>query len=677
MIGSTERGLSFSNEELRQFNLALVEQIIPHLKMLKLEEELLKFTGDGWLLITNKTQKVEALCCLAVIMAKKFQEEMSERTSLAKEEIPALRLSICSGGDILVTLPDGRTDWVGDSARRAVRASGYCKPNEIIICEWVQGLISRDFETEIVDLENRRAEFQHKRMEERFTLYQLGELKKRAAVNSKVPGHYVYMLDATGRSSEAKEIVEEVTDELSGKAAEATAQIAKPEVHPENMEVEAAKTQAKEIIDQVLRSWNRLLASLSDYAFAKKIVEKMKMTKVVPNVVTYNILMNIAGDFKIAQELMKEMRDEGILPNVVTYSTLIKLASDFETARDLLKEMRDEGILPNVVTYNTLINLASDFETARELLKEMRDEGILPNVVTYSTLINLASNFETARDLLKEMRDEGILPNVVTYSTLINLASNFETARDLLKEMRDEGILPDVVTYNTLINLASNFETAQELLKEMRDEGILPNVVTYNTLINLASDFETAQEMLKEMRDEGIMPNVVTYSTLINLASDFETARELLKEMRDEGIMPNVVTYSTVLSKDLSEVGADQVVEWYKGEGFESDQPMKTAIANYRKGGRITEALRICLEWPYLDAARKVMREYKDETFQYLENKANEGDEICDPSFALGIAYLEWGEKDKAVLYLEKALTLEENNNNKEIIKQWLKLAKG
>ena len=88
-------------------------------------------------------------------------------------------------------------------------------------------------------------------------------------------------------------------------------------------------------------------------------------------------------------------------------------------------------------------------------------------------------------------------------------------------------------------------------------------------------------------------------------------------------------------------------------------------------------ALRICLEWPYLDAARKVMREYKEETIQYLENKADEGDVICDPSFTLGIAYLEWGEKDKAVLYLEKALTLEENNDRKEIIKQWLKLAKG
>ncbi len=56
---------------------------------------------------------------------------------------------------------------------------------------------------------------------------------------------------------------------------------------------------------------------------------------------------------------------------------------------------------------------------------------------------------------------------------------------------------------------------------------------------------------------------------------------------------------------------------------------------------------------------------------------AGEGNEICGPSFALGIAYLEWGEKDKAVLYLEKALTLEENNDRKEIIKQWLKLANG
>ncbi|MCD5417690.1 hypothetical protein LR021_05010 [Candidatus Bipolaricaulota bacterium] len=133
LIGSTEAGLKLTTQRLDSFNISLVNQIRPHLEKLGLTDALIKFTGDGWLVMTEKPKKVSALCCLATIMATRFQDEMSQKTGIVKDKIPSLRLGICSGRDIRVELPDGRKDWVGHSARRATRASGCCLPNEILI----------------------------------------------------------------------------------------------------------------------------------------------------------------------------------------------------------------------------------------------------------------------------------------------------------------------------------------------------------------------------------------------------------------------------------------------------------------------------------------------------------------------------------------------------------------
>jgi hypothetical protein len=108
LIGSTQAGLKLTSTKLDSFNKSLVEQIEPHLKGLGLEDILIKFTGDGWLLMTEKEEKLPGLCCLAIIMSSNFQSEMSKETGIQANQIPQLRLAICTGRDISVRLPYGR-----------------------------------------------------------------------------------------------------------------------------------------------------------------------------------------------------------------------------------------------------------------------------------------------------------------------------------------------------------------------------------------------------------------------------------------------------------------------------------------------------------------------------------------------------------------------------------------
>ena len=382
MIGSTEAGLELPTRLFDRFNQELVEQIKPHLEKLELTDALLKFTGDGWLLMTHEEKKVPALCCLATIMANRFQDEMAQRTSIPRERIPGLHLAICSGRDVRVQLPDGRTDWVGDSARRAVRASGHCLPNEILVDEPVRYCVLRDFDIERLDVQERAVRHHPKKMEEEFPLSRLGELRSEAASASDAPGCFVYTLEVLGKAGEAQALAEEAAGRLVDKASK-------------------ARPAQVEVIQQIRHSWNRLLHNLSDYSFAVELLEHMRQGTIPPDVFTYTIIIHKAPDYDTAKSWLETMRAEGIQPDVVTYNSLIAMAPDYDTAKSWLETMQAEGIQPNVVNYNTLIAMAPDYETAKNWLQTMRAEGIQPDVVTYSSLFSKDVSGTSAEEVLR------------------------------------------------------------------------------------------------------------------------------------------------------------------------------------------------------------------------------------------------------------------------------------
>jgi hypothetical protein len=619
MIGSTKAGFKLLTYQFDTFNRAFIEQIAPHLKELQLNNSLLKFTGDGWLLMTDKEDSVPALCCLATIMAKKFKSEMSIKTGIKEEKIPLLRLAICSGRDIRIELPNGNIDWVGDSARRSVRATQHCLPNEILIDEPVRCCIFRDFETKGVRLKARQKKGIGRKIEENFPVYTLGKLKTKEVSAETTPEYFVYMLGVIGEEVEAKKVAKAALGHLK---------------------TETRKRSEGEK-EQILKSWNRLISSVMDYSTASKIVDGMRKAGLKPNVFTYNIFINKSPDYEKAVGLLNEMHKEGIQPDVVTYNTLINKSPDYEKAAGLLNEMHKEGIQPDVVTYNTLIDKSPDYEKAVGLLNEMCKEDIQPSVVTYNTLIDKSPDYEKSVGLINEMRKEGLQPNVFTYTTLIDKSPDYNKAVELMNEMRKEGIQLDLFAYTTLINKSPDYykavelmnemcnkgiqldlfaytalinkspdyEKAVELMKKMHKEGIQPSVVIYNTLINKSPDYEKAVGLMKEMRKEGIQSNIVTYNTLINKSPDYEKAVGLMNEMRKEGIRPDISAYNTLFSKDLSSIVPDEIIRVYGDGKCAGEEPIQAAIASYRKHRMIEQALYLAERYPHLQAAQKVLRQ--------------------------------------------------------------------
>ena len=655
LIGSTSFMLGLTTPQQDRFNRSLVNQIRRHLKKLELTDCLVKFTGDGWLVMTDKRPtKVQALCCLATIMANKFQEEMSKKTGILVDKIPPLRLAICSGRDVCVELPPGNKDWVGDSARRATRASGWCKENEIVINDSVREITFHDF---LITLITEKDHDKPDKWEEDFIVHSLGELRLEAAEDSEAPECFVITLETIGKIEEAKKLGLKASERLEHKASK--------------LGIDEMERQ------KILRNWNRLMASVPDYSSACKILSGIQAAGLKPDIFTYNTLIKKAPDYEEAKVLVGTMRGEGIKPDVVTYSELVDKAPDYNEAKALVSTMRGEGVQPNVFTCSTLVKKAPDYDEAKTLVDLMRKEGITPNVVTYSELVDKAPDYNEAKVLVDKMREEGTPPNVFTYNTLIKKAPDYEEAKALMDTMQKEGIQYDIVSYNTIVYKTFDYNEATAWVYTMREEGILPDAFTYNTLIKKAPDYEEAKALVDIMREEGIPPDVFTYSELVDKAPDYDEAKALVDTMRGVGVQPNVYTYNSLFIKDLSGILADDILKWYLAQKYHPELPIQAAIASYRKIHWIDQALRLVLDYPHLEAARKLIREHETEALAYFRTISDHDPQHPNAEYALGVAFMELEQELEAEPHLKNALKLATAGPRKTVIKKWLRQIDG
>jgi tetratricopeptide (TPR) repeat protein len=503
---STSTGLSLSSRKLDRFNLALVNHIRPQLQSVQLDHAVVKFTGDGWLVMSDEQEDAARLCCLAMIMSRSFQQDMTRETGISIDSIPVMRLAVCWGRDIPVTLHTGQRDFVGSSVRHAVRASQFCKDNEVLIDDAVKNWVAHDFVTRRLDLEERKAIAPLAKLEEELTLHVLEELRPEAAVDPDAPVYFVNTLSVVGRAVEAESLANRISDQL----------------------LRAAGVPGDQA--PLLSRWNALLASNLDY----------------------------------------------------------------DTARGVLNDLRLAGLRPDVNTFNALIEKGVDSRSQSKWLEQMIHEGIQPTATTINALIRSSKDDATVERRLNRMQAMSINPDIGTLSAAIDKASNFETATRWMTRLQQAGIKPDPIAYDLLIRKAESFVQAKELIDRMMAERLHP----------------------------------------------LET------------------TFIELFSKDLSGIGADDLLRWYLGLSYHPTHPVKRAIANYRRANRLGDALRLALDYPHTDTAKKTIRKHSSQALEYFRSVVEANPNHANGTYALGMALLEVGEQKEADQWLNRAYTL-------------------
>lgn len=377
---STTAALKLSSKRLDRFNLALINQLNPHLQAVGLHAAVVKFTGDGWLVMTDEQEHVAPLCCLGIIMASQFQSEMARHAGLQKDKVPALRLAICWGRDLEVVLMNGQRDFVGSSVRHAVRACQLCYDNELLIDETVRTWIHHDFTTSKLDLDHRIEALKPEKMEEEQVLHVLEGLRVEAADDHDAPDYFVNTLSIIGKSSEAGKLAKEISTQLQNEAVEPGADD-----------------------EELLWRWNRLLSTNVDYDTARGILNDLTKAGLKPDVTSMNALIDKAEDYRTESKWLQAMIQEGIKPNVYTFNSLIDKANDPERIHKWLSRMEVDGIEPNLMTLNLLVRKAKDHDHARAYLRQMEQKDIDPDAETYRYLIEKADSFDQARAWIEKM----------------------------------------------------------------------------------------------------------------------------------------------------------------------------------------------------------------------------------------------------------------------------------
>lgn len=521
LIRSTETALRLSTNLADRLSLALVAQLRPHLISLGLENILVKFTGDGWLLLSEEQAHAAPLCCLAMILSNRFQVEVSGMSGIALEKIPALRLALCWARDIPIVLPNGSRDYLGDSVRLSVRASQFCRDNEILIDHTVCDWIYHDFVTESVEVRDRYEEFPDAKVEQMRTLYRLCELKTEAALEADAPIYYVNTLEILGQSSQANALAERISGGLQSSAE---------------------------------------------------------------------------------------------------------------------SPMADKRIL--IERFNRLLESHVEFDAAQNILRDMY-EAELP-------------------------------PQLETYNALISKAPRITDRHKWLQKMKQEGIAPDIRTFNLLIESAEDVPTTQRWLNRMRREGVKPDSRLLNTLLVHATNYSTAKRWFDWTMKEGARPDDTSFDLLIQKAETVKAGMIWIEKLIQEGLQPDTMTFLRLFANRLEGISGEELLTWYLSLSVHPPEPMYRVIAEFRKAGCWDDALRICLDYPYAQAAQKVFRSRPDESLDYFKRIVDADPTHANGTYALANAHLALGEETEAIPLLQRALTLATPGHRREEIAQTL-----
>ncbi|PNH07870.1 hypothetical protein TSOC_005641 [Tetrabaena socialis] len=164
-------------------------------------------------------------------------------------------------------------------------------------------------------------------------------------------------------------------------------------------------------------------------------------------------------------------------------------------ALDIYNSMRVVSCLPNVVTYNTLVDVygkLGQWERAIHVLDLMKHEGVEPVLRTYNTLIiacNMCNQPREALAVYQRLLSDGYTPNSTTYNALISAygkTTQLGKALEVYGEMLRANMDRSVITYSSLISAcekAGQCETALRIFNEMQQDNCVPNTVTYNSLV--------------------------------------------------------------------------------------------------------------------------------------------------------------------------------------------------
>ncbi|KAK9103234.1 hypothetical protein Sjap_020488 [Stephania japonica] len=163
---------------------------------------------------------------------------------------------------------------------------------------------------------------------------------------------------------------------------------------------------------------NRVISGFREVGQVDKslmIFDHMKNLKCKPDVVTYNIILDILGKAGRVDEMVREftfMREANVIPDMISYNTLInslRRMGRLDLCLVFWREMDERGFTPDLRTYTALIESfgrSGRVEEALDFFNDMKRKRVRPSIYVYRALITSlkkVGKFDLSNSLLQEM----------------------------------------------------------------------------------------------------------------------------------------------------------------------------------------------------------------------------------------------------------------------------------
>ncbi|WVZ92311.1 hypothetical protein U9M48_038388 [Paspalum notatum var. saurae] len=162
----------------------------------------------------------------------------------------------------------------------------------------------------------------------------------------------------------------------------------------------------------------KMLCDMGELRAAYRVLKEMEKACVLPDVITYTILMaafyismaNVRGMGWQANDLVQKMYAAGIKPDEITYNLIIKgffMMGEHEMAKTVFGAMHGRGCKPNSKVCQTMVHYLCgrrDFDFAFRLCKGSMEKNWFPSVDTVNRLLKglmAISKDRNARDIMK------------------------------------------------------------------------------------------------------------------------------------------------------------------------------------------------------------------------------------------------------------------------------------
>ena len=360
-------------------------------------------------------------------------------------------------------------------------------------------------------------------------------------------------------------------------------------------------------IEPNLRTFNTIMKAcqrVNDFDKAFKFFYRLKGQGIKPNVVTYNILIEMCitkleavidkrqkkdkektesdGDIGViatkALELFSEMIEEtGEKPNTNTYNavmTVLARAGDsrvfdmfttmlqhHDSTEDAVEEAKPKEAAPVEEEATEQLPALDSPQSDAPASAGKKKRVIVSESANARSLERSASTEELRNILSGKVPDDGIVhPDLTTYTTLIMASEKmglFDKAWEIFQQMNQMGIKPDKKTYMHMMDvcvLKRDTQKACELMAEAKAHQILPDVDLYNSLMNVLAESRDPSifQTFDEMTSLTIKPNQDTYNILMKSCEKSENATRafaLYADMSAKGspVKPNLQTYNILM----------------------------------------------------------------------------------------------------------------------------------